>query len=217
MQGFKTLLFYLLGLVGLIVASVTFTGQVEVIINDPPAATPTATAILAGKHRTDCVPSAMAMSYIYIPGAPFTTTLAPPRLKGERLIVFGTVFAPDGLTPLSGALVEVWQADADGQYENLRAQMQTDAFGRYRFTTIKPGHYQVDCQILPAHIHYRASHSNYRPLFALLFFERAPYLANIPSVKAAYIRPLALQTGPDGSNLQTTFNLVLPANPARQR
>jgi len=217
---FRTVLFYLLGLVGLIVVSAMFTGQVEVVVNDLPATTPAVvviptvtgpdTATLTGMGQSDCVPSAMAISYIYSPNAPFTTTLTPPNLKGERLIVSGTVVAADQVTPLPGALLEVWQADAEGQYENLRAQMQTDALGRYQFTTIKPGHYRVDCKFLPAHIHYRVSYLDDQPLFTLLFFEGDPYLANAPAVKLTHIRPLTTQAEPNGPVLHTIFNIALP-------
>lgn len=212
MEGLKTVLFYVLGLAGLIVASVMFTGQMEETVSElpttipagPNVATPTETGQL------DCVPAAMSITSIYIPDSPFTTTLALPNLKGERLIVSGVVYASDRVTPIPGALVEVWQADADGQYERFRAQMQTDVEGRYQFTTLKPGHYRVDCEFMPAHIHYRVSYLDNPPLLTVLFFKGDPYLANIPSVKPTLIRPLTTQVGPDGPVLHTTFDIVLP-------
>ena len=63
----------------------------------------------------------------------------------------GRVVGTPGCAPLAGALVEVWQADARGDYTQvtagkkddpgclLRASLTTDAGGRYRFQTIVPG------------------------------------------------------------------------------
>ena len=206
MEDLKAVLFYLLGLAGLIVASILFTGQAEVVVNELSTVTP----IKAG--QSDCVPTAMTIAYIYTPNSPYTTTLAPPDLKGDRLIVSGTVYSADRVTPLPGALLEVWQADAYGQFERLRAQMQTDANGRYEFTTIKPGHYKVDCQFLPAHIHYRVSYLDSQPLLTSLFFAGDPYLAHIPPVKQAHIKSLTADVGSDGPVLHTTFDLILSVN-----
>ena len=72
--------------------------------------------------------------------------------QGERITIRGQVF--DGLgTPLRDALIEIWQADADGLYPSVErdarrggpglprlgpaaGDMET---GEFRFETIKPG------------------------------------------------------------------------------
>ena len=73
---------------------------------------------------------------------------------GERIIVQGLVTDEDG-RPLTGALVEVWQANAAGRYRHDvdrhpapldpnfagAGRCLTDGDGRYRFVTIKPGAY----------------------------------------------------------------------------
>jgi len=75
-----------------------------------------------------------------------------PETRGERIIVKGRVFDGTG-NPIKDALVEIWQADADGLYnspEEKRGQADpnfvgwgrqpTDGTtGEYRFETIKPG------------------------------------------------------------------------------
>ena len=38
--------------------------------------------------------------------------------KGERLLITGRVLSADG-TPLPGAVLDVWQADADGLYSGF--------------------------------------------------------------------------------------------------
>jgi protocatechuate 3,4-dioxygenase beta subunit len=89
---------------------------------------------------------------------------------GERIIVHGQVVDEDG-RPISNALVEVWQANAAGRYRHEVDQHPapldpnfsgagrclTDAEGRYRFVTIKPGAYpwaNHDNAWRPAHIHF---------------------------------------------------------------
>ena len=73
---------------------------------------------------------------------------------GERMVVTGRVLDADG-RPVRHQLVEVWQANAAGRYIHQRDQHPapvdphftgvgrclTDAEGRYRFVSIKPGAY----------------------------------------------------------------------------
>jgi protocatechuate 3,4-dioxygenase beta subunit len=73
---------------------------------------------------------------------------------GERIIVTGMVVDEDG-RPIPNTLIEIWQANAAGRYVHVIDQHPapldpnfsgagrcvTDAEGRYRFTTIKPGAY----------------------------------------------------------------------------
>ena len=73
---------------------------------------------------------------------------------GERIVVSGRVLGADG-RPLTSQLVEIWQANAAGRYHHAvdrhdapldpnftgAGRCLTDAHGRYRFVTIKPGAY----------------------------------------------------------------------------
>ena len=89
---------------------------------------------------------------------------------GERIIVAGRVLDEDG-RPQPGVMIELWQANAAGRYDHPRDQhdappdpnfhgagrLFTDADGRYRFTTIKPGAYpwrNHHNAWRPNHIHY---------------------------------------------------------------
>jgi protocatechuate 3,4-dioxygenase beta subunit len=93
---------------------------------------------------------------------------AAPSL-GERIIVSGRVTDEDG-RPLPETLIEIWQANAAGRYVHIVDQHPapldpnfsgagravTDADGRYRFTTVKPGAYpwrNHPNAWRPAHIH----------------------------------------------------------------
>ena len=89
---------------------------------------------------------------------------------GERIIVTGQILDRVG-HPIPGQLVEIWQANAAGRYAHdadqhlapLDANFSgagrclTDADGRYRFVTIKPGAYPWRNHAnawRPAHIHF---------------------------------------------------------------
>ena len=82
---------------------------------------------------------------MYEPGAPRRSVLAGPDEPGERLRIRGTVFGPDCRTPLPKTLLDVWQADARGEYHDareqyrLRGQILTDARGGYELDTVRPG------------------------------------------------------------------------------
>jgi protocatechuate 3,4-dioxygenase beta subunit len=89
---------------------------------------------------------------------------------GERIVVTGRVLDSSG-RPVPNTLVEVWQTNAAGRYIHLRDQHPapldpnftgagrclTDADGRYKFVTIKPGAYpwrNHHNAWRPAHIHF---------------------------------------------------------------
>ena len=89
---------------------------------------------------------------------------------GERIVVAGRVRDEYG-RPVPDALIEVWQANAAGRYAHARddhpapldpnftgaGRVVTDAQGRYRFTTVRPGAYpwrNHPNAWRPAHIHF---------------------------------------------------------------
>jgi len=85
--------------------------------------------------------------------------IAPLSEPGERLVVDGQVFAPDGVTPASGVILYAYQTDSSGLYQNdashiarLHGWVKTDAQGRFEFRTIRPASYPNRSS--PAHIHF---------------------------------------------------------------
>jgi protocatechuate 3,4-dioxygenase alpha subunit len=76
--------------------------------------------------------------------------MASSQAKGQRVWLCCRVFDGEGL-PVTDAMIELWQADADGRYhcgnENAGAdaecpgfgRLATDQEGRCEFETIKPG------------------------------------------------------------------------------
>ncbi|MGH2560891.1 MAG: dioxygenase, partial [Thermomicrobiales bacterium] len=80
----------------------------------------------------------------YSPDTPERTSLLEPDMPGTRLLVTGYVYSTD-CTPISGALLDFWQADDGGVYDNegfrLRGHQFTDDDGRFELETIVPGLY----------------------------------------------------------------------------
>jgi protocatechuate 3,4-dioxygenase beta subunit len=80
----------------------------------------------------------------FTPDSPERASLLEAGMAGDRLTVAGTVLATD-CRPLRRALLDFWQADADGRYDNqgyrLRGHQFTDADGRFRLDTVVPGLY----------------------------------------------------------------------------
>ncbi|HVQ77200.1 MAG TPA: intradiol ring-cleavage dioxygenase [Candidatus Binatia bacterium] len=78
------------------------------------------------------------------PSSPRRASLIEPGVTGPRIVVTGLVLSTD-CRPIPDALVDVWQADAHGEYDNrgyrLRGHQLTDAAGRYRLETIVPAEY----------------------------------------------------------------------------
>ena len=116
---------------------------------------------------------------------------------GERIVVGGRVLDGDG-HPLPGALVEVWQANASGRYVHGSDQHPapldpnftgagfcvTDAEGRFRFVTIKPGAYPWKNHPnawRPAHLHFSLFGRNFsQRLITQMYFPGDPLLAMDP-------------------------------------
>jgi protocatechuate 3,4-dioxygenase beta subunit len=90
---------------------------------------------------------------------PWQTTIASKDEKGEPLIMSGTIYQPDGITPAEGIVLFVYHTDSTGYYNKeddaynprLRGWMKTGPDGKYEFKTIKPAPYPK--RTTPAHIH----------------------------------------------------------------
>jgi len=109
------------------------------------------------------------------------------RAEGKIVHVVGQVVNEAG-TPISGARIELWQANTHGRYTHSgdpnKAPLDpnftgfgivtTDSEGRYRFKTIKPGAYPVSAtEIRPPHIHVDVMGKHDR-LVSQMFFPNEP-------------------------------------------
>lgn len=114
------------------------------------------------------------------PNAPFTTDLARPG--GEAIVVHGVVRSAKTCKPIPNALLDLWQADHHGQYDDdlWRARVRAGSDGAFSFRTVKPAPYGSPGFMRPAHIHFVLSAEGHRSLTTQLYFEGDPYLDKDP-------------------------------------
>jgi protocatechuate 3,4-dioxygenase beta subunit len=107
------------------------------------------------------------------PSTPRRVSLLEPGMPGARLTVTGYVLST-ACQRLPGALVDFWQCDAQGVYDNagfrLRGHQFTDAEGRYSLETIVPGLYAGRTR----HIHVKVQAPNQPVLTTQLYFPNEP-------------------------------------------
>ena len=149
-----------------------------------------------------------------------------PVQGGIPVLVRGRVTAREG-GPVAGALLDIWQSDPHGFYDNqdptlegmnLRGQFRTDADGRYWFTTVRPAGYPVPLHgpvgsmlkaqarspYRPAHIHFMVSAPGRRTLVTQVFADDAEHLATdvtfsvIRSLVARFEQHDTLEGAPPG-------------------
>ena len=122
----------------------------------------------------------------YKPGAPVRSGLLEPGMAGTPLTVTGRVLDTNG-RPLKGALLDIWQADHTGAYDNtgfrLRGRLYTGDDGRYTLRTIKPLHYGSPNDMRPAHIHVKASVEHSPILTTQLYFKGDRWNHHDPEVR----------------------------------
>ncbi|WP_371574686.1 dioxygenase [Streptomyces sp. NBC_01314] len=139
---------------------------------------------------------------------PFHMTESPARELGadidlvgggEPCVISGRVLSKDG-TPLPGAVLDVWQANAEGYYDvqqpdvqppgNGRGLFTADAEGRFWFRTCVPSPYPIPTDgpvgdllratarhpYRPAHIHFIASAEGHTPVTTHIFVAGSDYL-----------------------------------------
>lgn len=129
------------------------------------APSPTAAALPASCEPT----SSMTEGPYYTPNTPERTSLLEPGITGTRIVISGYVLGTD-CQPIPGALVDFWQADDNGVYDNvgykLRGHQFADASGRYTLETVVPGLYPGRTR----HIHVKVQAPNGPLLTTQLFF-----------------------------------------------
>jgi protocatechuate 3,4-dioxygenase beta subunit len=139
--------------------------------------------------------------------SPERTSLVDAGMQGTLLTVTGQVLAQDG-TPVANALVDFWQANASGAYDNsgydMRGHQYTDANGYYTLTTVIPGLYPGRTR----HIHVKVQAPNGPVLTTQLFFPgEARNLTD-----GIFNQSLVLNTQDNGDGTQSAvFNFVVAA------
>ena len=136
------------------------------------------------------------------------------HLDGEKTLVRGRVVDMND-APIPNAEIDIWQAAANGLYENmdadqpdmnLRGRIMSDENGNYAFWTTKPSAYPIPNDgpagellhlakrhnMRPAHIHFIVSADGFERVTSEVFTEGDPYVESDvvfgvkPSLIAAY-------------------------------
>jgi protocatechuate 3,4-dioxygenase beta subunit len=95
-------------------------------------------------HDGDDATLAQTEGPYFKPSSPERIELIEAGMAGQPIELAGFVLSRS-CKPIAGALLDFWQADAKGQYDNsafrLRGHQFTDAQGRFRLRSIVPGAY----------------------------------------------------------------------------
>lgn len=134
-----------------------------------------------GAGSLPAVGGAFENSDFYARGIPAHTSAADTspgwNLKGQKILLTGTVYQPDGMTPAPGVLLYYYQTNPEGRYLHkpeeprsmapnaqgqthgyIRGWVKSDAEGRYWIYTIRPGTYPS--RDFPAHVHVTVKEPN---------------------------------------------------------
>jgi protocatechuate 3,4-dioxygenase beta subunit len=138
-------------------------------------------------------------------GSPEATSLVQEGLAGAVLTVTGQVLDQNG-QPVANALLDFWQADASGNYDNsgytLRGHQYADENGYYTLTTVVPGLYPGRTR----HIHVKVQAPNGPVLTTQLYFADEARNAADGIFDSSLV--LNTQDTADGA-LSATFNFVV--------
>ena len=140
-------------------------------------------------------------------GSPERASLIESSVTGTKLVLTGYVLTAD-CKPIAHALLDFWQANADGQYDNsgytLRGHQFTDAAGHYQLETIVPGLYPGRTE----HIHVKVKAPNGPVLTTQLFF-----LGVASSESDSIFDPkLVMSIQTTGAGMAATYNFMLNLN-----
>ena len=154
-------------------------------VNDLTFAVPNGTApnVVGPLYREDA-------PFMENPGA-----MVEDNEPGEHVLISGRVVSAGTKEPLVGAVLDLWQTNAEGKYENedpnqpeynFRRRIRTDSRGLYQLHTVIPGAYQVGNRDTPAvdfldalgrgrfrapHIHLLVTAADHTDLITMIYFE----------------------------------------------
>jgi protocatechuate 3,4-dioxygenase beta subunit len=155
-------------------------------------------------HDGDAATLRQTEGPFFKPSSPERADLIESGVPGQPIELAGFVLTR-GCKPVAHALVDLWQADDKGDYDNsgfrLRGHVRADAEGRYRFRTIVPGAYEGRTR----HFHVKVAPQGGRLLTTQLYFPGEPKNAK----DGLYRKELLIRTAKDEGSLAGRFDFVL--------
>ena len=131
---------------------------------------------LKAQNTLDCEPTTTdILGPFFSEGAPETNSIIPEDYEGEKLFLSGKLSSIDCDMEISNAVMDFWQADEHGDYDNVgfkfRGKIITDENGNYNLETIVPGKYLNGSQYRPSHIHLKVQAEGYDELVTQIYFQ----------------------------------------------
>ncbi|NGO73895.1 dioxygenase [Streptomyces sp. SB3404] len=138
------------------------------------------------------------------PNSPERDSIVPPGTPGMALTVTGYVFSIR-CEPLANVLLDWWQADPYGAYDNwgyrFRGHQFTNSDGSFELGTLHPGLYPGRTR----HLHVKVQAPGQRILTTQLYFPGEPR----NETDQIFDPRLLMTIRQDGSSLQGSFDFVL--------
>jgi len=157
-------------------------------------------------HDADAATLRQTEGPFFKPSSPERAELIEPGMAGQPIELVGFVLTRD-CKPVANALVDLWQADAKGDYDNsgfrLRGHVRADADGLYRFRTIVPGAYEGRTR----HFHIKVAPPTGRLLTTQLYFPGEPKNTK----DGLFRKELLIRTAKNEGWLAGRFDFVLSA------
>lgn len=155
-------------------------------------------------HDGDAATLRQTEGPFFKPSSPERAELIEPGMAGQPIELVGFVLTR-GCKPVANALVDLWQADDKGEYDNsgfrLRGHQRAGADGLYRFRTIVPGAYEGRTR----HFHIKVAPPSGRLLTTQLYFPGEPKNAK----DGLFRRELLMRTAKNEGWLAGRFDFVL--------
>jgi protocatechuate 3,4-dioxygenase beta subunit len=138
------------------------------------------------------------------PSSPERLELIEEGMAGQPIELVGFVLTR-GCKPIAGALLDFWQADDKGRYDNsgfrLRGHQFSDAEGRYRLRSVVPGAYVGRTR----HIHVKVQPRGGRVLTTQLYFPGE----SLNRTDSLFRKELLVRTAKNAGWLAGRFDFVL--------
>lgn len=205
------------------VSGLTLCGDAASILAQAPADRVFTPSIILGPFYPQIKPSDQDADLTLLAGR-------QKRAEGKIVYLTGRVLNLKG-EPVSGAKVSIWQANTHGRYSHKSDQnpapldpnfqgfgiQTTDAEGRFRFKTIKPGAYPAPVVGMRApHVHFEVE-AKYDRLITQMFFPEEAlngqdhFLQFVkgPQREAVIAKPVPLTNGIEADALSFVWDIVL--------
>jgi len=150
------------------------------------------------------VTSAQTEGPFFKPKSPLRSDFRQAVLGGEIVTLTGFVLTRD-CRPVGNALIDLWHADAKGDYDNrgfrCRGHQFSDAQGRFGFVTVLPARYPGRTR----HFHVKVQAANGPVLTTQLYFPDEPANARDPLFR----RELLMAVARSGTERSARFDFVV--------